>query len=41
LSLTLGREMKFSSVTCALVSKAGSGSCGEKHPEAWVGTSNL
>ncbi|EDL07102.1 kelch-like 25 (Drosophila), isoform CRA_a, partial [Mus musculus] len=40
LSLTLGREMKFSSVTCALVSKAGSGSCGEKRPEARAGTSN-
>lgn len=33
--------MKFSSVTCARVSKAARGLCGEKCPEAWAVTSNL
>lgn len=32
--------MKFSSVTCARVSKAARGLCGEKCPEAWAVTSN-
>ncbi|XP_076792161.1 uncharacterized protein LOC143442705 isoform X3 [Arvicanthis niloticus] len=40
LFLTLGREMKCCSVTCARVSKAASGLCGENGPEAWAVTSN-
>lgn len=40
LFLTLGREMKVCSVTCARVSKAASDLCGEKCPETWAVTSN-